>query len=261
MFITIVVDDNSTEDLQSVVDDYSKRLKLVYLKQTENKGPGAARNRGLQWCIEHNIEFVIFLDADDLLMPKAVERLSKEISLTNSNIVISIIQGETKQKIPAIVANSEEVWTHGKIYRVSFLEKNNIFFPVLRTNEDLAFNLIAFLVAKSTNSVFRLEEQHYIWRNSEGSITRQKDTIPLIIQLSKDFIFAVKNCYDYFLKHNLDISLIFHRFLGLYYYVQYLTSLNSLSEKEEKCIKVMLSDEEVKKLFIEENNSKMENRL
>jgi hypothetical protein len=56
------------------------------------------------------------------------------------------------------VANPEEVWTHGKIYRVSFLRQHNIFFPELRTNEDLAFNFIAFHVAKINKAVSKLNE-------------------------------------------------------------------------------------------------------
>lgn len=261
MFITIVVDDNSSEDLSKVVQDYSKRLKIVYLKQNENRGPGAARNMGLQWCIDHNIEFVLFMDSDDLLMPKAVERLSKEINITNSNIIVSQIQSETKQKIPVQVANPEEIWTHGKIYRVSFLRQHNIFFPELRTNEDLAFNFIAFHVAKINKTVSKLNEQHYIWRNSDGSITRQKDTDSLLIQLSKDFIAAIKNCYDYFLLHDLDVSILFHRVLGAYTYSQYLKELDAFSVEEEKIIKELFGNKQIQDLLIKENNAKENNRL
>ena len=61
----------------------------------------------------------MFLDSDDLLLPKAVERLTKEINVTNYDIIISDIQGEDKNgfsySIPA--STNETVWTHGKIYR------------------------------------------------------------------------------------------------------------------------------------------------
>jgi glycosyltransferase involved in cell wall biosynthesis len=73
------------------VEKYKSLLHIIYLKQENNQGPGAARERGLQWCFDNNIEFIMFLDSDDLLLPKAVERLTKEINVTNCDIIISDI--------------------------------------------------------------------------------------------------------------------------------------------------------------------------
>jgi glycosyltransferase involved in cell wall biosynthesis len=66
-------DDNSPAVVQSVIDDVSDgngttgRIRLL---QQENAGPSAARNRGIaasEGC------YLLFLDADDLLLPNAVE--------------------------------------------------------------------------------------------------------------------------------------------------------------------------------------------
>ena len=60
----IVVDDGSTDDSRGVAERYSR---AEYVHQ-QNAGPSAARNQGLGRA---TADFVIFLDADDRLMPTA----------------------------------------------------------------------------------------------------------------------------------------------------------------------------------------------
>jgi len=62
----IVVDDGSTDDPGSVV----KQFPDVKLIRRNNGGPSAARNTGLRICMA---DYVAFLDADDRLLPTALE--------------------------------------------------------------------------------------------------------------------------------------------------------------------------------------------
>ena len=64
----IVVDDGSTDDTARVAAKYSS---VRYVRQA-NAGPSAARNRGVQ---ETTSEYLLFLDADDRLLDRAVETL------------------------------------------------------------------------------------------------------------------------------------------------------------------------------------------
>jgi glycosyltransferase involved in cell wall biosynthesis len=62
----IVVDDGSTDETRSVAGE----LPVIYRHQS-NSGIAVARNRGLA---ESRGQFIVFLDADDMLAPDALER-------------------------------------------------------------------------------------------------------------------------------------------------------------------------------------------
>ena len=62
----IVVDDGSTDDPASVVAQFQQ---VQFIRQ-QNGGPSAARNTGLRNC---RASHVVFLDADDRLLPIALE--------------------------------------------------------------------------------------------------------------------------------------------------------------------------------------------
>lgn len=62
----IVVDDGSTDDPGSIL----KQFPDVKLVRRNNGGPSAARNTGLRIC---TADYVAFLDADDRLLPTALE--------------------------------------------------------------------------------------------------------------------------------------------------------------------------------------------
>lgn len=68
----IIVDDGSTDNSVEVIkSNYtSEKIRVI---QKENGGPSSARNRGVQ---EANGEWVVFLDADDMLLPFALDYFS-----------------------------------------------------------------------------------------------------------------------------------------------------------------------------------------
>jgi glycosyltransferase involved in cell wall biosynthesis len=70
----IVVDDGSPDDSASRVDGRLEREPRLRLIQQANAGAIAARNRGFA-ASDPTAEFVLFLDADDVLKPQMLEEL------------------------------------------------------------------------------------------------------------------------------------------------------------------------------------------
>jgi glycosyltransferase involved in cell wall biosynthesis len=66
----VIVDDGSDDDTADLIDYYKKisNKKIVAVHQ-ENKGPAAARNRGIALS---SSEYIVFLDSDDWLHPDKI---------------------------------------------------------------------------------------------------------------------------------------------------------------------------------------------
>ena len=160
----IVVNDGSQSDPEPAFD-----TPVIRYIRREHGMLGAARNTGIE---NARGEYISFLDADDMYMPRAVEVLSREIMGHNADIASSNFIAEQKGA-PGILMNvftTPVTWCHGRIYRAKFLRDNNIrFLDGLRVNEDAYFNLIAH---NCTDKKIKLEEVTYLWRDNKNSITR-----------------------------------------------------------------------------------------
>ena len=77
----IVVNDGSTDGTKFICDDYADRVKVVH---QVNKGLPSARNAGI---MNATTELILMLDADDKLLPTAVERIEKVFDDTDADIV------------------------------------------------------------------------------------------------------------------------------------------------------------------------------
>jgi len=68
----IVVDDGSTDETGDILRRIRQEDARLYPIHVENGGPAMARNRGLE-AVAPGTEYVMFADADDELLPGAVE--------------------------------------------------------------------------------------------------------------------------------------------------------------------------------------------
>ena len=151
-------------------EEYTRRgLKIRIINKEENRGPGMAR----QYILDTTeCDYIMFLDSDDMLMPRAVAILYNQAKAENYDIVRSSFIREEKEKQDIFLPQNINTitWFHGKIYRVAYLKENNIHFhPDLRADEDAFFNLVAWNSAKKRGET---SEATYIWRFNENSITR-----------------------------------------------------------------------------------------
>ena len=78
--LVVVVDDCSPDEYREEFRSIAKLglgSQVVFLQHRTNRGPSAARNTAIRWVLQHapTVEFIVPLDADDLLALGAIEHL------------------------------------------------------------------------------------------------------------------------------------------------------------------------------------------
>lgn len=191
MFWVTIVQDYDEEDYSDIIDEFKRRgLHISLIQRKQNGGPGQARNNGINFSAQNNFEYIIFLDADDMLLPQAVEYLGREIAKNGADLIISNFRYERDcgldlkmeaNKIPS-------TWCHGRIYRTQYLIDNKIFFKEdLRINEDSYFNLVCTMCTKKYGF---LDEYTYLWRNNKNSITRNVSNLDFFKISSDQYVLS-----------------------------------------------------------------------
>ncbi|MFZ0943704.1 MAG: glycosyltransferase family 2 protein [Syntrophobacteraceae bacterium] len=77
LYELIVVDDGSTDNTKSIIEDYSKRIDIKYIYQDNSGKPASARNTGIKHA---KGDYVCFLDSDDILAKGSIEKRRRFLS-------------------------------------------------------------------------------------------------------------------------------------------------------------------------------------
>jgi glycosyltransferase involved in cell wall biosynthesis len=78
----IVVDDGSTDDSANIIRSFGSATTAIF---GPNRGVSAARNRGIR---ESSGDWIVFLDADDILTPGTLRLRSATAAESNADVVI-----------------------------------------------------------------------------------------------------------------------------------------------------------------------------
>ena len=243
-FVTTIVDDcsDNIEEVKKVVNDFKGKIKLELLQTSHNQGPGAARNVGLFGIDERFFDYVMFVDSDDFLLPRAIELLYKSAKQSNADIVSGPIIRETylsNDKIP----KENNTWCHNKLYKVSFLRTHNIYFPFIRANEDSSFNMMANELMEKR---VYIDDELYLWRNNKKSITRKDNFYEKYAYLYIDaFVYAYENVLGY---KPLEKTVLSINVPNLYFYYQISKIMDTTGTQVshmDKCLTQFFQDYEI----------------
>lgn len=231
----IIVDDGSTDEtaniLRQVHDD-----RLILIKQA-NQGVYASRNTALDI---HQGEWVVFLDADDDITDRFIEKRWQAVTASQGDVVL--FNGwhsgadnhrravHTKQPYGAMLSGHDWIrhcvirreWPHYlwlQMVRSSYIKQHSLHFQPGRSHKDILWTVH---LAASNGRFCTLDIKDYIYINNKASITHRPDyydvramsyveVIADIIQLADD-------------KQNKKIKFFLYRhalvearhFLGLY---------------------------------------------
>ena len=213
-FECICVNDGSTDNSLSILQEYADKDKRIKIINQENKGLSGARNSALKVV---NGKYITFIDSDDFVSSDYLEKLINVAEKENCDIVYCrhkmyfsldnrYENGPNREKLNKlfheyseankrdkqlkyildIVENSRSACM--KLYKTNVIENNNIvFFEDIYAEEDFSFNILVNLYSQKISI---LDEEIYYYRKQINSITTNKETFR--INAIKSFAFLTK---------------------------------------------------------------------
>ncbi|NDW08200.1 glycosyltransferase [Dysgonomonas sp. 520] len=197
----IIVNDGSTDDSPRIIAQLKESYPFIKVINQENKGLGAARNRGL---MDARGKYIHFLDSDDYLLPDTLNPLINQIGgdfdiigFNWKEIFAGGKQQDVKRKVPY-----DETMTGAKylnnfnlkggaclfLFSSSLLREHSLEMPEGIYHEDELFIPQAFAFAQRV--VFRdLFVYGYLQRPNSITQERNKD---FIRKRLKDSVFVTK---------------------------------------------------------------------
>ena len=272
LIVTIVNDGG--KDYKEIVNTFKPVLNIQEIGYDTNRGPGYARQYGIDNTKQ---DFITFIDADDTFYEAcSLSMLSKPLKDTSAKFIISpFIQIGKNCEQGMMQPNL--VWIFGHMYRRSFLKQHDIRFTSTRANEDVGFNNMCNLIAQNEMGPEGgkiLQIPTYEWHYNEASITRRgKDEYEYGI-CTPGYIYNLHHAYDVAQREGVPLKAIAPSALEtafscfIYYNValakgvpaETLESIEILSRKfyydYYKQIQDYISKDEYKQMYTNSYNSK-----
>ena len=171
--IIIIYDDDDLQEYKFLVNICNGIEKIKIIKNSKNLGAGVSRNIGIK---NSSGKFFAFIDADDLWLPK---KLDKQISFMTKNNIEFCFCGYQKKLLNKNIEvktnknelnyndliNSNVIGLSTVVLKKNIIEEN--LFPKLKTQEDYA----AWLKLIKKNKAYNLQENLVIWNKSSNSLS------------------------------------------------------------------------------------------
>lgn len=216
----LLVDDNSTENYDDIINKFSSELKIRIVHLDKNVGPGLAR----QYGIEHSkSKYICFIDSDDLLNTvESLESLYNEIE-KGYDLVISSVYHEIQAMIFQPLGD-----LHGKIYRRKFIMDNEIKFNETRYHEDNAFNNLVIVHDAKISVLEDITYDYVENKESTTNIEREKEFERLEIYID-NINYVIKVAEKHHCKEELLVNFIYRK----YGYLNFISNQYPIEKKND----------------------------
>ncbi|GHV07541.1 hypothetical protein FACS189485_18030 [Spirochaetia bacterium] len=241
----IVVDDGTPDNAGKIADECAEKDKRIKVIHQNNGGLSIARNTGVSAARNTGV-YIVFVDSDDVLAPDYIEYMVGLIENTGTEIArsrnyfsyrnLDQVEFDRFEKISSveILKNMEyhndgiEVWN--KIYKKSFLEKNNIrHFDEIQFGEGQTFNTYAML---HTDFIGVGQRRVYYYRHNFDSATRKfvwdhrRKTNEIALNYRKKFYAESGN-------KALQRAIEYHIWMDTFYFYRGILSLNDPEYRQD----------------------------
>lgn len=215
----ILIDDGSTDGSLQVCNELQEKDGRIRVIHQENRGVSVTRNRGIKEAVG---EYILFVDADDVIEANMIEYMLQKGMETDSEIVICgfdyVYEDRVETQIPIekegnyskgyIYTNFWEFYKGGilhnignKLYSKKILERNKILFneyrPVL---EDVQFCLD---VIKEVDNVYICRDNFYKYIMQANQFSTQK-------RYRKNFYSSLQEVFEYVYDCGIEKSKDFY---------------------------------------------------
>lgn len=186
----IIVNDGSTDKSGEIAKELQSIDNRIIIINQPNKGLSEARNAGLRIA---KGEYIAFIDSDDWVEKEMFFNMYNYANANNCDVVqcnYTIRSDESYKNIKSTIPtnrllNREDINTHikeqliegklstyawDKIYKVSFLKENNLYFEDIKRFEDWYFIMD---VTSKMKRFLILSDNFYNYRVNEGSLSRR----------------------------------------------------------------------------------------
>lgn len=244
----ILINDGSTDKCKDICKKYLSNNTTIKFIDKENSGVSDTRNKGIEIATG---KYVMFVDADDILTKNACEVLYNEIENKNADFItcnyINITQDGILYEKPIFDTDKytnckltfEDKFTSSvlmtcsasnKIFRMSFLNENNIRFEKGMIAEDSIFSNLCFIKSKN---VYYINDILYYYRQ------RQIDKKSISTNCSLEYFYNISKSYkliyeNFKLNNRLDYYRLFYAKTLTYIMYKFIDATNlNYKEKEE----------------------------
>lgn len=254
-FEVICVNDGSTDATAGLVIEYRRNHDQVVLVSQENRGPSAARNRGI---LEASGDWLMFADSDDDYVGLGLSRVQHEIT-ENPNADLFVFRyveiSQSDRKVIGMNQNvylsvkeyleygyheTDYLYIHSmwnKIYRRTIFELSGYLDEDVNLGEDALFNS-RYLSSINHINICDTPLYHYYIQGGYSLSHRKKS----LMTLWRNYLTIYSSISELFQKYNLEDldSLVY----SSYYFGTINQYLNSptIDREDEKTLCMMLTN-------------------